>query len=115
MPPPHDVNLGPLTRTVLDGAVWREESLYPATQVWADEAERIFAFLETQRVFPQFLTRLRSGHGRLFAERRKAPDILTQKVDVDLRIEDVGWYRLIPNVPDPKPGGDTGPPNSAIR
>jgi hypothetical protein len=52
--------VGPLTRTVLDGAAWREESLYPATQVWADKAERIFAFLETQQVFPQFLTRLRA-------------------------------------------------------
>lgn len=60
VPPPDDVNLGPLTRTVLDGAVWREESKYPAFQVWADEAERLFAFLEAQGVFQQFLPRLRA-------------------------------------------------------
>ena len=60
MPPPDEVKLGPLTRTVLDGAVWRAESPYPASQVWADEAERLFAFLETQCVFDRFLSRLRA-------------------------------------------------------
>lgn len=60
MPPPDEVTLGPLTRTVLDGAVWREMSKYPAFQVWADEAERLFAFLEAQGVFETFLPRLRA-------------------------------------------------------
>lgn len=60
MPPPSDVNLGTLTRTVLDGAVWREQSQYPATQVWADEAERLFSFLVTQGVFERFLPRFRA-------------------------------------------------------
>ncbi|MDP2605534.1 MAG: hypothetical protein Q8S00_23580 [Deltaproteobacteria bacterium] len=60
MPPPAEVKLGPLTRTVLDGAVWRDESKYPAFQVWADEAERLFAFLEAQGVFKRFLPRLRA-------------------------------------------------------
>jgi hypothetical protein len=58
MPPPDEVNLGPLTRTVLDRAAWRAESQYPAFQVWADEAERLFAFLEAQGAFDRFLPRL---------------------------------------------------------
>ena len=60
MAPPNEVNLGTLTRTVLDGAVWREESKYPASQFWADEAERLFAFLESQGAFERFLPRLRA-------------------------------------------------------
>lgn len=60
MPPPEEVKLGPLTRTVLDGAFWRAKSQYPASQVWADEAERLFAFLVTQCVFDRFLPRLRA-------------------------------------------------------
>ena len=58
MPPPDEVRLGPLTRTVLERAVWREYSEYPASQVWADEAERLFTFLTAQDVFQRFLTRL---------------------------------------------------------
>jgi len=58
MPPPDEVTLGPLTRTVLDKAEWRGSSQYPASQVWADEAEQIFAFLEAQGVFDRFLPRL---------------------------------------------------------
>jgi hypothetical protein len=60
MPPPKDVKLGPLTRTVLNGAFYREKSAYPAFQVWADEAERLFAFLVAQGMFERFLPRLRA-------------------------------------------------------
>lgn len=60
MPPPDGVNLGPLTRGVLDGAVWREESQFPASQVWADEVERVLSFLRAQDVFARFLPRLRA-------------------------------------------------------
>lgn len=60
MPPPDEVKLGPLTRTVLNGAVWRDKSKYPAFQEWADEAERVFAFLEAEGVFERFLPRLRA-------------------------------------------------------
>lgn len=60
MPPPEHVTLGPLTRTVLDGAVWREQSLFPVSQVWADEVERVLAFLSAQGVFETFLPRLRA-------------------------------------------------------
>jgi hypothetical protein len=58
MPPPDEVKLGPLTRTVLDKAEWRASSQSPAFQVWADEAEQIFAFLEAQGVVDRFLPRL---------------------------------------------------------
>lgn len=60
MPPPREVSLGHMTQIVLDGAVWQQASEYPASQVWADEAERLFAFLETQQMFHRFLPRLRA-------------------------------------------------------
>lgn len=60
MPRPQDVKLGPLTRAVVEGAIWREESEYPAFQVWADEAESLLAFLVAQGVFERFLPRLRA-------------------------------------------------------
>lgn len=58
MPPPDDVNLGPLTRMVVHRAEWRESSQYPASQAWADEAERLLAFLQAQDVLGRFLPRL---------------------------------------------------------
>jgi hypothetical protein len=58
MPAPDEVILGPLTRLVVGNAKWRESSQYPAFQVWADEAERLFAFLEAQSMFERFLPRL---------------------------------------------------------
>ena len=58
MPPPDKVKLGPLTRAILDKAEWRESSKYPAFQEWADEAERLFAFLQAQGIFERFLPRL---------------------------------------------------------
>jgi hypothetical protein len=60
MSPPDDVRLGPLTRAVLNCAVSREESSFPASQVWADEVERVLSFLQVQSVFKVFLPRLRS-------------------------------------------------------
>ena len=58
MPPPH-VNLGPLARTVLDRAPWRNTNEFPSNQVWADEFERVLAFLHSQGVFEdRFLSRL---------------------------------------------------------
>ena len=60
MPPPSEINLGSLTQTVLDGAVWRNESEFPAFQTWADEVERVFSFLVAQNVFERFLPRLRA-------------------------------------------------------
>lgn len=60
MPPPSDVNLGSLTRSVLDGAVWRNESVFPAFQAWADEVECVLSFLAAQGIFDRFLKRLRA-------------------------------------------------------
>jgi hypothetical protein len=73
MPPPDDVILGPLTRTVLDGAVWRDASVFPAFQDWADEVEGVLSFLESQRKFETFLPRLRARErDGAFAEARVA-------------------------------------------
>jgi hypothetical protein len=60
MPPLPDVQLGPLTRSILDGAPWRDVSVFPASQHWADEVERVLSFLTTQGVFARFLPRLRA-------------------------------------------------------
>jgi hypothetical protein len=45
---------------VLDGAAWREASAFPAFQDWADEVERVLAFLEARGVFGDYLPRLRA-------------------------------------------------------
>jgi hypothetical protein len=73
MPPPLNVELGPLTRTVLDRSVWREDSQFPAWQEWADETERILSFLVAQGQFERFLPRLRAREREgAFAEIRFA-------------------------------------------
>ena len=58
MPPPENVKLGTLTRTIVDRAVWREKHPFPAHQAWADEIERVLAFLESQNQFDRFQSRL---------------------------------------------------------
>jgi hypothetical protein len=58
MPPPDDVNIGTLTRSMLDRAAWRAESVFPATQNWADEVERILCFLDVQGVLDDLFPRL---------------------------------------------------------
>jgi hypothetical protein len=65
MPPPQDVVLGPLSRSVLDGANWRDVSKYPAWQEWADELERLLAFLVSHDQFERFLPRLRGKESQL--------------------------------------------------
>jgi hypothetical protein len=60
MPPPDDVQLGSLTRSMLDGATWRDHSVFPASQNWADEVERVLCFLTSQGMFGHFLPRLRA-------------------------------------------------------
>jgi hypothetical protein len=42
-------------RRILDRAAWREESEFPASQDWADEAERVLSFLVVNGVFGHFL------------------------------------------------------------
>lgn len=60
MPPPEGVRLGPLTRVVLENAQWRATSQFPAWQAWADETERLLAFLAAQDRFGVFLPRLQA-------------------------------------------------------
>lgn len=60
MPPPKHVRLGAMTRTILDGAALRDKDEFPAHQAWADEVERVLAFLESQGQFVRFLPRLRA-------------------------------------------------------
>jgi hypothetical protein len=50
---------------VLDGAAWRGTSVYPASQPWADELERLLAFLAAQGQFERFLSRLRGKESQL--------------------------------------------------
>jgi hypothetical protein len=45
MPPLSDVKLGPLTRTIIDNAVWAGSSFFPGNQAWADEFEKFSHFL----------------------------------------------------------------------
>lgn len=58
MPPPKNVTLGPFTRAIVDGAVWREKHPFPAHQEWADEIESILEFLERQGQLGRFRSRL---------------------------------------------------------
>ena len=58
MPLPSSIKLGPLTAAVLDRAVWREKSVFPAHQEWADEAERVLSFLESHGVLETLMSRL---------------------------------------------------------
>jgi hypothetical protein len=58
VPPPDNVKLGPRISTIVDGAVWREKHSFPAHQAWADEIEKVLAFLESQDQFTRFKSRL---------------------------------------------------------
>jgi hypothetical protein len=64
LPPAHlEIRLGPLFRTVADGAVWRNdpaEEWFPSRQSIADELEKYFAFAVAQNQFDRFLRRLRA-------------------------------------------------------
>jgi hypothetical protein len=57
--PPYGVQIGPLTRFISDRAKWRREDQFPAWQVWADETERVLAFLCAQDQLARFVPRLR--------------------------------------------------------
>src|SRR5258708_2943895 len=53
---PPDVRLGPLTRRLLFGARWRGADAFPAWQIWADDVERVLAFLDREGRFEVFLS-----------------------------------------------------------
>jgi hypothetical protein len=58
MPSPVGVGLGPLTRMFIERSVWSANSEFPAHQPSADDAERIFAFLQAEGDLDNFLPRL---------------------------------------------------------
>ena len=58
MPPPNGVHLGPILRPILNSASWSRDSVFPATQNWAEEVERVLSFLDTQGVLKDFWPRL---------------------------------------------------------
>jgi hypothetical protein len=39
--PPSDVNIGPLTRSLIAGAKWQGQDVFPAWQTWADDVESV--------------------------------------------------------------------------
>jgi hypothetical protein len=65
MPPPRSVNLGDLTRRILERAVWSKQSLFPAHQPWADDFERLLGLAADHGVlealFPRLIAREYEG------------------------------------------------------
>jgi len=60
MTPPKHVKLGSRTRAIVEGAIPNESDEFPAHQAWADDVERVLAFLEMQGQFQRYLPRLRA-------------------------------------------------------
>jgi hypothetical protein len=95
MPPPPEITLGPLTQRMLSGSVWSDATPFPAWQGWADDAESILRFLETQRVLDQFMPRLHAREWEgAFAEARVGYFFQQQGFQV------LGWEpRAVPDHP----------------
>ena len=43
---------------MVEGSVWLDKSVFPAHQEWADETEKVLAFLESQGVLDSMMSRL---------------------------------------------------------
>jgi hypothetical protein len=56
---PDHVRIGSFTALVMERALWRDTNFFPSNQDWADEAERLFNFADSQGQFPRFLPNLR--------------------------------------------------------
>lgn len=54
--PPSDVNIGPLTRSLIAGAKWQGHDSFPAWQTWADDVESVMKFLHDNGRFDRFHT-----------------------------------------------------------
>jgi hypothetical protein len=52
--PPPDVNIGPLTRSLIAGAKWQRHDAFPAWQNWADDVESVMEFLVNNSRFDHF-------------------------------------------------------------
>jgi len=55
-----DIKLGPLMRTMADGACWISQDDYPAGQAWTDEGERILSHLQIHGRLEKALPNLRA-------------------------------------------------------
>ncbi len=59
MPIPSEVTLGCLSRCMCNGASWLVQDDFPASQIWADELERVLSHLEAHGQFQRYLPNLR--------------------------------------------------------
>ena len=55
---PFELNMGPLTCLIADGARWRSEDWFPRTQPLANETERLLEFLRYRKQLERFLPKL---------------------------------------------------------
>jgi hypothetical protein len=88
---PAGVQLGPLTSTIMNGAVWGNQDQFPSDQIWADEVEQVLSFAQTQGQFDHYLNRLR---GRA---RQRSAAIAELRVAFHLSSEGfpvVGWESI---------------------
>ena len=60
---PRHLRIGPYLRTVAANAKWRTADEFPSCQEWADEVEKVLAFLDSQDQFERFLPRLSARKG----------------------------------------------------
>jgi hypothetical protein len=76
MAPPKEIKLGRLTGSIVAGAHWLDQDNFPAHQQWADDVERVLAFLEAERKLGDFFPRLNRQNaehrGAALAEARAA-------------------------------------------
>jgi hypothetical protein len=50
-----EIDLGPLTSTIMKRARWRGQDEFPSSQLWADEFEKVVSFAEVQGQFESYL------------------------------------------------------------
>lgn len=55
------VNLGPLVSAMAEGAAWFGQDEFPSSQVWADETERVLAFIDSRVGLDRCLGDLRAS------------------------------------------------------
>src|ERR1035438_2003918 len=82
---PRHLRIGPYLRTVAANAKWRTADEFPSCQEWADEVEKVLAFLDSQDQFERFLPRLsaRKGERGQWEERAKALDRYVERLSAE--------------------------------
>jgi len=58
---PAGVQLGPLTSTIRNGAIWATQDQFPSDQIWADDVEQVLNFAQAQGQFDHYLNKLRGN------------------------------------------------------